>query len=635
MNEKDEDSQYRASNFKKNKDKDSQYHSSNYKKKEEKKDSSFLSKAWDYEKSLGLGVAQGAGNAGASILNWPIQGLEKLSGKKIPHVPHPDFINEYYPDSTAGNVGKGIGNFIGGATVPVGGAARAGYNALRAVPGIKGALSRVAAGSGTGAITGAATNEGNRLEGAVIGGSIGGAGSAIPEIYSGARNAINHLRTPSQLSAQREEQLGQLLNEAHQAKNDVNESQLTAAQLADRQHKENLTAERQSIQNIERLFTNHPDRELTTRQVGAIRTARNDMSQQFNQRYGQFNTEGGGQKTVNQPYQENELTPHLQNIGANKAATRRMGNRLEPHTIETSILREDGRPYSITIPSQNGRVSDYVELMRETRDASQAAFAQARHADTADRLELLARGRALRNLSQDAERRVHGSLDPHEIENFQQIQHDYGTYFAPFNNSNTLRQIYYNGEYKPGLLKKMIGNTENIPLHDYLNTNYPAYTQSHIASRFSGKGHPLYPGTLGEQSKNITNLGRSEHEVWNMLSHPQREALGHHVNVANRRDYVTRLKEAITTNPLGRAINDVEISSVKGLNQATRNALNSIEHAQNHEAELIRQAKLLKLPNAELKRMQQQIKTAKNIGGVALKGMGLSHLMDIANKFIK
>ena len=447
MNEKDEDSQYRASNFKKNRESDAQYHASNYKKKkedskkEEKKDSGFLQKAWDYEKSYLLGLGQGAGNAGASILNWPIQGAEYLSGKKLPHVPHPDFINEYYPNSTPGNIGKGIGNFIGGVAVPVGGPTRAGYNALRAISGIKGALSRVVTGAGTGALAGAATNEGNRLEAGVLGGAFGAAGSAIPEVYKGGKEIINHLRTPFQLSAEREEQLGQLLNEAHHAKNEVNETQLTAAQLADRQHKENLTAERQSAQNIERNFTNHPERELTRQQVGAIRTARDDMSQQFNQRYGEFNTAGGGQKTVREPYQENELMPHLQDIGANKAATRRMGNRLEPQTIETSIIREDGRPYTVTIPAQNGRVSDYVELMRETRDASQAAFAQARHADTADRLELRRRGLALRNLSEDAQRRIHGSLDPHEIQNFQQIQHDYGTYFAPFNNSNTLSQI--------------------------------------------------------------------------------------------------------------------------------------------------------------------------------------------------
>ena len=273
--------------------------------------------------------------------------------------------------------------------------------------------------------------------------------------------------------------------------------------------------------------------------------------------------------------------------------------------------------------------------MRETRDASQAAFAQARHADTADRLELLSRGRALKNMSQDTERRVHGSLDDHEIKNFQQIQHDYGTYFAPFNNSNTLRQIYYNGEYKPELLKKMVGNTENIPLHDYLNINYPSYKESHIATRFSGKGHPLNDETLGGQAKKITGLGRTEHEVWNMLSQPQRDALSHHVNVANKRDYVTRFKEAIKINPLDRKIKDVEISSVKGLNQRTRTALESIEKAQNHESELIKQAKLLKLPDAELQAMQRQIKLAKDVGGVALKGLGLHNILSIANKFIK
>ena len=604
-----------------------------------KNERSLLQNLGDYESSLFLGLGKGAGDALASIGNIPSNAIEHLTGKQLYHIPHPDslgkWIDQYYGKSTPSNIGKSIGEAIGGTAIPVGGTANKAYKTLEAVRGAKGVAARMLASGGAGGLTAAATNEGNRLESGAMGTGLGIAGGAIPEAAQGIGAGLRYLRAPSAQAAEREEQLGNLLHQTLQANQNVESSQLTAAERANQQHRTNLTAERQSRQNIQNLFPNRSQRELTQNQVSTIRHARNDMQGQFQQRYGDFNASGGGQKPIRDPYQENELMPHLQNIGVNKDSTRRMGRRLEPRTVDTSITREDGTPYRITIPAQNARVSDYVELMRETRDAAQAAFAQARQADRAQQLELRARGQALRNMSHDAQRRIDASLTPSEAEHFQQIQHDYGTYFAPFNESNTLRQIYYNGEYKPDLLHKMTTNTERLPLHDYLLERYPGYRQSHIESRFSGEGHPLHPENIHKQASKIRDLGRTEHEVWNIMSPEQRAVLTHHMNIAQQRHWIERFKESIGAKPIKRAINAVEESAVRRLNPRTRQALDAIEHAQNHEQELIRQAKLLKLPDAEMRRMQRQIAMLKEAGKVGSHVLGWSELHNIASKFIK
>jgi hypothetical protein len=600
----------------------------------QKKEKSALSKLGDYEKSLFLGLGQGAGNAGASILNLPIQGAEYLTGKKLPHVPHPDFLNQYYPEGTAGNIGKSIGNAIGGTAIPVGGAANTAYKSLQALRGAKGVLGRMLASGGAGGLTAAATNEGNRLESGAIGTGLGIVGGAVPEAVQGIGAGLRYLRAPSAQAAAREEQLGDLLHQSLQANQNVESSQLTAAERANQQYRTNLNAERQSKQNIQRLFPNLPQHETNARQVEAITHARNNLNEQFQNRYGEFNRVGGGQKPIREPYQEEEIIRDLNAAGVHRGSTRRMANRLEPHTVDLSIVHENGEPYRITVPAENSSVQDHVEFMRETRDAASEFFRQARNADRAHQIELLERGRALRRMSNDAERRVHNSLEPHEIENFQHIQNDYRNLFTPFNESNTLRNIFFNREANKGLLPKMLQPRQH-QLHQYLLQHEPAYRQQFIHSRFSGEGHPLHPENIHSQASNIKNLGRTEQEMWQMLSPEQRAVLTHHMNIAHQRNWIEKFKESITAKPLKRAVNATQQTALKGKNQEARHALDVIEHAQNHEAELMRQAKLLKLPDAEMKKMERQIALLKSASKFGSHALGWSELHNIASKFIK
>lgn len=142
----------------------------------------FFHNALDYEKALGLGLAQGAGDVGASMVNFPADIYQHFTGKQPYHIPHPA-LQQYYPEGTAGGLGSKIGKAIGGFAAP-GGIA---FKALRA---FNNPLARALAGSATGGLLGAASNEDNRMGSGITGAALGGAIPLSQTILKGFGNAI-------------------------------------------------------------------------------------------------------------------------------------------------------------------------------------------------------------------------------------------------------------------------------------------------------------------------------------------------------------------------------------------------------------------------------------------------------------
>ncbi len=136
------------------------------------------------------GMGQAAGDFGASVANWPISGIEKLTGKQIPHVPHPHLLNEN-PGSLSESVGQVLGQIGGGLALPGGAAVKSaqlankGYQAFKAGKQLP-LIAQIAAGMGGGALEGAAGYEENRPLGAAIGSIVGGGAAGV----SGATSKI-------------------------------------------------------------------------------------------------------------------------------------------------------------------------------------------------------------------------------------------------------------------------------------------------------------------------------------------------------------------------------------------------------------------------------------------------------------
>jgi hypothetical protein len=134
------------------------------------------------------GMGQAAGDFGASVANWPISGIERLTGAQLPHVPHPDLINKN-PGSLGESVGQALGQLTGAIALPGGAGMKAaqlagrGYEAARAGSQLP-LIGKLLAGGAGGALEGAAGNEENRGLGATIGSLGGAAGYAVPALYN-------------------------------------------------------------------------------------------------------------------------------------------------------------------------------------------------------------------------------------------------------------------------------------------------------------------------------------------------------------------------------------------------------------------------------------------------------------------
>ena len=152
----------------------------------------------NYAKGVAKGGGQALGDIGASIINWPLAGIEKGTGHKMPRVPHPHLL-EGNPHSLAESIGQTVGGLLP-MVLPGAGGAGAARMLGEGAP----AIARLLAGAGGGALTGAASSEGNRGEGALLGGLGGAIGAGIPMMpHLTRRGASRHLRQAHNLAEER------------------------------------------------------------------------------------------------------------------------------------------------------------------------------------------------------------------------------------------------------------------------------------------------------------------------------------------------------------------------------------------------------------------------------------------------
>lgn len=161
----------------------------------------------NYAKGALRGTAQGFGDIGASVINAPISLAEYATGAKIPHVPHPDLLNKN-PNSLSESIGQNLGQFTAGLGVPGGAGVKAAQLGSKAYKALRGAeelplIGKLLAGSAGGAAEGALGSEGNRTQGAEIGGLVGGAIPGITSAIKGISSKLSGLPNIKELGAKR------------------------------------------------------------------------------------------------------------------------------------------------------------------------------------------------------------------------------------------------------------------------------------------------------------------------------------------------------------------------------------------------------------------------------------------------
>jgi hypothetical protein len=592
----------------------------------------FLKGIRNYEANLGLGLAQGAGDVAASIGNFPADIYEELGGRHLRHFPHPDLRKHYY-EGNAGKISSTLGELLGGAAVPGGGA----YKAVKlagAIKGIPGVIARIGAGTTSGALGGAAASEGNRGEGAAIGGALGGLGSTIPSILKGGKNVYDWHQAPKIREQQYKDELLKSLLNIEKSGENITEQQKTAARLLTEKKQGLFGQESVSKEQIHRLFPNLPDRQVKAMQVNAITQSKKNLKSQFNDRYKDYTHGEIGSRNVVEPYVINELVSQLNVVGKKPISTKKMANELQPREIELGIYNDKGEPYKIRVPAKNSTVNGYIQFMRETRDAASHAYRQAKNATHGEKLDLQHKANALENMSEDASRRAMDSMTSEEAKEFSKLQNDYRHLYVPFNTSNTLRGIVKNRESNTNLHNKMLEPRQSV-LHDYLLQNEPAYKESLLASRFSGKGHPLSAMSLDQQASAIKKLGMTEKDISSLLSPEQQSVLQGHIDIAHGHNWIDNLKKAIKENDLSAILNQTERAKAKNYSPKIKSAFDAIDAAKNAKQELIRQAKLLKMKEPELEKMLEERNKYKNLAKMGMAHLGMNHFSTLLGQVFK
>jgi hypothetical protein len=159
---------------------------------EEENPQGFFKNFVDYESGLAHGVVHGLSDIGANVaqgLHYPfIKGYEAWTGKKSNYkVPRADF-NAGAPQSSAGQFGKGVGNFISPFVIPAAGAEA--FVTKGASPAIRAAETIIPGG----VIGGLEADQGNSM----LGATLGAAGSTIPMAIRGVQQAYNWMKRPTE-----------------------------------------------------------------------------------------------------------------------------------------------------------------------------------------------------------------------------------------------------------------------------------------------------------------------------------------------------------------------------------------------------------------------------------------------------
>ncbi len=538
----------------------------------------------DYLSAQPLGLLQGGGDIGASIGNFGISGLEHLTGGQLPRIPHPN-LRRFYPESTGGQAGGAVGEFIPETIVPGG----PGRKLLAATPKYLKAL----AGAAGGGLWGAASHEDNRG----LGGLIGAGAAAIPGTIKAGKSISEWYRTPAKKLKETQDLLSNMKKGILGHEQELETAKTNMAKMLNEEHKGSLAAEEQSKTALEQNIPNIAESQVNKQQVNAITQAKKDLGKSFRERYAEFNEGEAGQKPVSKPFEVGELEEQIKNIGGVPASTKKMAGQIaqkagEEIEIPSLVNVGTGKAYTIKIPPKIGaKTVDYINFYRETRDAASEAFYQAKNAAThGQKMDLVAKGQQLKKMSQDVEKRVHESLTPDEQKVFSKIQNDYRNHMVPLNESTTLRNVVNNREAAPNLMSKML-QPRQYKLHEHLLNNQPSYREAMLAQRFSGKGHPLSPKSLEAQGEFGRNLIKNEPDFYKLLSPEAKQALTMHGNIAKNRKMIEGLRATVTQPNFHSVLHAIEREGLKDFSPATKAAMERIEKANMSKASLEREAK--------------------------------------------
>lgn len=543
-----------------------------------------------------IGGAQGLGDVGASIANFPAEIIGKITGNQPYKVPHPN-LEQYYPESRAGRIGAKVGELIAPFAVP-------GFGQERAAMMASGLLGKSLARMGAGGVIGAAETEGNRDVGAAVGAGIG----AVPSIYSAGKKAVGAFRAPFNELQNVEKQADVL---AGAMKNRGKNIQVAKQDLSRHlQEKGQGLAEQEEAlkKTLGDVFPIIPKSETRANLANEHKKAINDLNKEFKSRYGEFNQTHGA-TPIREPIRFEDFLSKTKDLSGLSDTLQEM--RINPSKKIIKYNDSMGGTQSIKIPSDKATVDDYIGFMREIRDASFDALNASKNATHAEKMDLLKTHRALKDLQGDVESKIEDSIGKNNFTPFRKIQEDYKNTVGAIKSEPSIRNASYDNKVSDSLFNDLLQpKNEQLRKHLYSRSGYKEALREHM---LQGTKHPISEGAQ-------LNPAKIDADTYKLLSNSQKIARTDASILSQGKSALEDVAK-ILKNP--ETMTALQEQTARGFSKEADSFLNRITHEKNITKQMEEEAKRLNISKEELTKQVQQRKLMASLlgAGAALKSV--------------
>ncbi len=554
----------------------------------------------DYEKALGLGLAQGAGDVGASIGNVPSDIWKYFTGNQPYHIPHPA-LQKYYPEGTAGKIGSSIGETIGNIAVPGGGI----FKATRAAnnPFIKALL-----GAGAGGVLGGASNEQDRLGSALTGAALGAGSTVIPSVIQGGKKVVSMYRKPFDKLSEAEK-LEQSLSDAMKTrKESFGESKADIGKFLKSKAETQAQQEEALKDSLAQKHPIIPRSETRAALAEQHQKAYGDLQKDFKSRYGEF-SKVHGDKPIRATIRYEDFLENTKDLkGLSQTLTEIRKNPAK------KIIRYDystGETKNIQVPNAGATVDDYIGFMREIRDASYDALTASKNATHAEKMDLLKTHRELKGLQSTVEQKIEDTIGKREYAPFKDIQNDYSKTIGAIKSEPSIAAATYKNKISDSLFSDLLQpRNETLRKHLYSNPKYKETLAQHL---LQGAKHPISEGA----SFNPTKI---DADVYKLLSNEQRAAKSEAGVLAQNKEALKNVSSILKDPKTMTAIQEQEVRS---FGKEANDFLNRVAHEEGITKQMQEEAKRLNISKQDL---AEQVKHRKLMASLAALGVSANML---------
>jgi len=293
-----------------------------------------------------------------------------------------------------------------------------------------------------------------------------------------------------------------------------------------------------------------------------------------------------------------------------------MGDKIAGKTIELDISSPiTGKAVEVKVPADKASVSDYIEFMRETRDAAHYSRQASKGQVTAgERTDLLQKANALSELSKNAENKIKASVSPKEWSEFQKIQQDYANVMPPLREDKVFHNLWKK-EKVTGMPIDQLNQPRNKNLKTELLKS-KELKNALVSHKLSGQNHPVSGKDASQHASSIQSLFNEDKNLINMLDSKTVNQLKKHSELVSKSETLNKTLGKVNTNELNRIIRDTDIQFMKQYSPKVKTLLEAIDQGQKKEKEL---NILAKEANISLKDAKEIAKKRKETIKDALK----------------